>query len=107
MNEATGRRVATMDDMTQAGDYCGPETVIYEDGPYEQVWFLLPIHQGTDKFDHATPGSGLHGITSPPWSFTEQPDGSLAVGGSIACGRGTKDGEYFHGWLNAGHRWVW
>ena len=69
------------------------------------VWFLLPIHEGTDKFDSATPGSGIHGVTSPPWTFRECPDGSLEIRTSIACGRGSPDGEYWHGYLDEGHVW--
>lgn len=108
MPELIGRRVATVDDLERAGDYTDPGPIKYPgDEMRQQIWFLLPIHEGEDKFDRPTVGSGLHGISSPPWTFTECPDGSIAVGGSIACGRGAKEGEYFHGWLEEGHRWRW
>jgi hypothetical protein len=98
-----------MDDLTQAGDYCGPEPITYGENDHRtQVWFLLPLHIGKDRYDHeASPGSGLHGVSSPPWTFRECPDGSLEIRASIACGRGTKDGEYFHGWLNEHNEWTY
>jgi hypothetical protein len=100
------RRVAAFDDIAQAGDYF--LGAIQEDGVSKpMVWFLLPIHVGNDMFDHATPGSGLHGVSSPPWTFRECDDGSLEIRASIACGRGTKDGEYFHGWLNEHNEWTY
>jgi hypothetical protein len=99
-----GRRVFAFDDIEKAGDYCLDEVII--DGvATPHVWFLLPIHEGENKFDHKTPGSGLHGISEPPWVFRECPDGSLEVRESIACGRGSKDGEYWHGYLDEGHVW--
>lgn len=102
----TGRRVATMDDLTQAGDYCGPFPIHYgENDDRQQVWFLLPIHEGVDKFDRPTRGSGLHGVSSPPWTFRECPDGSLEIRASIACGRHDAEGEYWHGYLDEGHNW--
>ena len=101
------RRVATMDDLTQAGDYCGPEPITYGENDHRtQVWFLLPLHIGKDRYDHgASRGSGLHGVSSPPWTFRECPDGSLEIRASIACGR--HDGEYFHGWLNEHNEWTY
>jgi hypothetical protein len=47
----------------------------------------------------------LHGVSSPPWTFRECPDGSLEIRASIACGR--HDGEYFHGWLNEHNEWTY
>lgn len=105
MSTTLGRRVAAFDDLERAGDYTGPHPVEYPDGERQQVWFLLPVHQGADAYDHAIPGSGVHGVTSPPWDFRERPDGSLEIRASIACGRGTPDGEYWHGYLDEGHVW--
>lgn len=96
------RRVATFDDIEQAGDYC-------RNGA--NVWFLLPIHEGADKYDRPTRGSGIHGVQSPPWEFRECADGSLEIRASIACGRHDTDangaglGEYWHGWLDEGNVW--
>jgi hypothetical protein len=106
-----GRRVASIDDLDQAGDYCGPVDEVHQvDGQLVPtgatgVWFLLPTHEGKDMFDRPTSGSGLHHVTSPPWVFRECPDGSVEIRESIACGRGSADGEYWHGYLDEGHAW--
>jgi hypothetical protein len=98
------RRVGSLDEIERAGDYW-VTAVIYPDGERPKVFFLLPIHAGADAFDHPTQGSGLHGVTQPPWSFRECPDGSLAIEGSIACGRTDPEGEYWHGYLDEGNVW--
>jgi len=100
--------VASFDVIEKAGDYFGPTDEVDADGKVigRGVWFLLPIHQG-GLFDFATPGSGLHRVTEPPWTFRECADGSLEIRASIACGRGSPDGEYFHGWLNEHSVWTW
>jgi hypothetical protein len=99
-----GRRVATFDEIEQAGDYCLDQ--VTRDGvPTPQVWFLLPIHEGDTMYDRPTRGSGLHGISSPPWVFRECADGSLEIRESIACGRREPEGEYWHGYLDEGHEW--
>jgi hypothetical protein len=101
-----GRRVASFDDIVRAGDYSGPHPVTLADGAEGRVvWFLLPLHTGETKFDRPTPGSGIHGAYEPPWTFRECPDGSVEIRASIACGRGTPDGEYWHGYLDEGHVW--
>lgn len=98
----TARRVSGFDALEQAGDYYGPRPVIYQDGQRRQVLYLLPIHRGRDKFDYtASQGSGIHGATAPPWTFTEHPDGSLEIHPSIAAGAD----RYWHGYLRAGNRW--
>ena len=98
----SGRRVATFDDIEQAGDYSGPHPVQYPDGERQQVWFLLPVHTGADKFDHTAQGDGVHGVTSPPWTFRECPDGSLEIRASIGCG---PQPYYWHGYLDEGNTW--
>lgn len=104
-----GRRVASFDDLERAGDYFGPTDEVAGEDHHPTgargVWFLLPIHEGADKFDRPTRGSGLHRVTEPPWTFRECPDGSLEIGGSIACGRPDPEGEYWHGYLDEGHVW--
>ena len=100
------RRVATREELTEAGDYSGPHPITLTGGQEGRVvWFLLPLHEGADQYDHATPGSGLHGVYEPPWVFRECADGSLEIRESIACGRGTPDGEYWHGYLDEGNSW--
>jgi hypothetical protein len=94
-----------MDDLERAGDYTNAHRVIYPDGERAMVLFLLPVHQGHDKFDRPTRGSGLHGVTQPPWEFRECPDGSLEIRASIACGRADPEGEYWHGYLDEGNVW--
>jgi hypothetical protein len=97
------RRVATFDDLAQAGDYTGPHLVSgYPEGEWPSVWYLLPIHHGTDKFDRPDQGSGVHGCTEPPWTFRECPDGSLEIRASIGCG---VQPYYWHGYLDEGNRW--
>lgn len=99
-----GRRVATFDDIEQAGDYCLDE--INDHGTSKRcVWFLLPIHQGATKYERPTRGSGIHMITEPPWVFRECEDGSVEIRESIACGRHEPEGEYWHGYLDRAHVW--
>lgn len=96
------RRVATFEDLEQAGDYTGPHLVQYPDGDRPQVWFLLPVHHGAGKYDRPDEGSGLHGVTSPPWDFRECADGSLEIRASIGCG---PQPYYWHGYLDEGSTW--
>ena len=105
------RRVPTFDDITQAGDYC-LGSVEDHGVSLRHVWFLLPIHAGDCMYDRPSRGSGLHGVSEPPWVFRECDDGSLEIRESIACGRqdidpGTKEplGEYWHGYLDEGNIW--
>lgn len=107
-----GRRVARMKDLELPGDYTGPHMCVHHPGTPEEtlvphVWYLLPIHQlGAHRLEYEVSiGSGIHGCESPPWVFRECPDGSLEIRESIACGRGTPEGEYWHGYLDAGHSW--
>jgi len=99
------RRVATVDDLERAGDYCGPRDEVNAEGVKtgRGVWFLLPVHAGETAFDRPSRGSGLHRVSEPPWSFRECPDGSLEVRASIACS--DAEGEYWHGFLDEGNVW--
>jgi len=121
----TGRRVGSLREITQPGDYYGPTIEVEGEDSHPNgrrgVWFLLPIADPDDPMGTthdwttregwlADRANGLHHVTEPPWSFTEHPDGSLSIQASIACGRGSDpgtegEGEYFHGYLDAGHRW--
>jgi hypothetical protein len=97
------RRVARPEDLERAGDYTGPAEIQWGDETRLRVMFLLPVHQGADRFDYgARQGSGQHMITQPPWTFRECPDGSLEIGGSIGCG---PEPYYWHGYLDEGNTW--
>ena len=103
-----GRRVASFDELDRAGDYMlGQVEVEGEDRPY--LWFLLPIHEGETKFDRPTPGCGVHGIGSPPWTFRECDDGSVEVRASILTWESEGDNprarQVWHGYLDEGHVW--
>ncbi|HEY6493777.1 MAG TPA: hypothetical protein VIZ43_10915 [Trebonia sp.] len=103
MITSPARRVATFDDLERAGDYTGPHLVRgYPEGERPNVWFLLPVHTGPDMFGDGQQGSGLHGVTSPPWTFRECPDGSLEIRASIGCG---PQPYYWHGYLDEGNIW--
>lgn len=99
-----GRRVASFDEIERAGDYYLGQ--IDDHGEVKRrLWFLLPIHEGETVYDRPTRGSGLHGISEPPWVFRECDDGSVEARESIACGRSEPEGEYWHGYLDEGHVW--
>ena len=103
MELTPARRVPTFDDLVRAGDYTGPHVIEFDPGNEgEVVWFLLPIHEGEDKFDRPTEGSGLHGVYDPPWMFRECSDGSLEIRASIGCGIPP---YYWHGFLDEGNVW--
>lgn len=109
-NHAPARRVSSVDEIERAGDYFGPTSEVdANDQPtgVRGVWFLLPIHAGGSKFERVTPGSGLHRVSEPPWSFRECDDGSLEIRASILCGRTDTEPGYFHGYLNEGNDWSW
>lgn len=97
----TGRRVATVEEITQPGDYCGPITGY--SGDRESCFFLLPIAR-----DEGVVGSArsLHHVGFPPHTYRECPDGSLEIRASIgALGDGPGDGYCWHGYLDEGHLW--
>ena len=100
-----GRRVAVLDDIEQAGDYClTSEVNAAGDKVGRGLWFLLPIHAGKDKFDRPDAGSGLHRISEPPWTFRECADGSIEVRASILT-HGGQGVTTWHGYLDEGHVW--
>lgn len=95
------RRVVSFDDVQQAGDYSGPHPVDSATGQIQQVWFLLPVHEG-NKYEHSHEGCGIHGVHSPPHRFRECKDGSLEIRDSIGCG---PKPYYWHGYLDEGNVW--
>lgn len=95
-----GRRVDSVGDIDQPGDYCGPITGYT--GEKEACFFLLPIAR-----DEGVPAEArsLHHVTFPPHTYRECPDGSLEVRASIGS-RGSAGGGYvWHGYLDEGHVW--
>lgn len=71
MRVAIGRRVASPEDLELAGDYSGPfpELDGLELEPTGRKVVLLLAPDGT----------GPARLASPPWVFTEQPDGTLEI----------------------------
>jgi hypothetical protein len=94
-----GRRVNSVEEITQPGDYyLNPRgTAGKED---RSLWFWLP-RDDPDRFQGIPQ---LNRITEPPWTFTEQADGSVEVRASILTYN--KDMQpFWHGYLDAGHVW--
>lgn len=99
-----GRRVATVEEVTQPGDYCGP--VRGYTGDKEACFFLLPIAGDADAPESAR---GLRHVAFPPHTYRECDDGSLELRESIgAIGYATDPsypGYIWHGYLDEGHVW--
>jgi len=97
-----GRRVGSLAEVKQPGDYFGPTTEYT--GSLPAVFFLKP-NAGEAN---ATEGCPQH-VCSPPHTFRECPDGSLEVRPSISnLQRGDTTGasdDGWHGWLDEGHVW--
>jgi hypothetical protein len=98
-----GRRVATVEEVTEPGDYCGPITGYTGDRP--AVFFRLPIQ------DAAGSRAALRHVSSPPHQFRECTDGSLEIRASIGAIAWAHESEYkegryvWHGYLDEGHVW--
>lgn len=89
-----GRRVASILEITQPGDYFGP--AIGWTGDSTAVFFLLPNSRDED----APPGQrSIHHVATPPHVFRECPDGSLEIRESIGAM------PFYHGYLDEGHVW--
>lgn len=89
-----GRRVTTLAQVEQPGDYCGPITGYT--GDKLACFFLLPNARDED----APPGQRvIHHVTFPPHTYRECPDGSLEIRASIGAT------PFWHGWLDEGHVW--
>lgn len=89
-----GRRVATIEEITQPGDYCGPITGYT--GPATSCFFLLPNAHD----EGAPPGQrSIHHVNFPPHTYRECADGSLEIRASIGAQ------PFWHGYLDEGHVW--
>lgn len=93
-----GRRVQSIGEITQPGDYCGP--VVGYTADKEACFFRLPL-EPTEPGD-----ASLHHVTFPPHVYRECPDGSLEIRESIgAYGHDLALGYRWHGYLDEGHVW--
>jgi hypothetical protein len=106
-----GCRVAFMDDLRQPGDYYRCQ--VRERGELvESMWFVMPNAPRRDNPTDRHFGY-IGGITFPPWTERECPDGSLEVRASIAVSPHAtldEDGQRvevpgWHGFLDEGHVW--
>lgn len=97
-----GRRVGSVGEVTQPGDYFGPTTSYT--GGVPAVFFLKPNARDPDVPPRAR---SIQHVTFPPHAFRECPDGSLEIRNSIGSMVGgdpaTDDG--WHGYLDEGHVW--
>lgn len=89
-----GRRVASMREVWQPGDYFGPAKGWT--GDLEACFFLLP--NGRDA-DAPAGQRSIHHVTFPPHVYRECSDGSLEIRESIGAM------PYWHGYLDEGHIW--
>lgn len=90
-----GRRVATVSEIEQPGDYCGPIMGHHHSDPAQDRPSVLFIPPSGSR--------SRHRVASPPHVFRECADGSLEIRESIACG--VSSGVYWHGYLDEGHVW--
>lgn len=107
-----GRRVATVEDITQPGDYCGP--VMGYTGDRPAVFYKLPVD---DPQIPMSVGITMAHICSPPHTFRECADGSLEIRNSIlhtyrywepfGAPHETQHQVtwQWHGYLDEGHEW--
>jgi hypothetical protein len=100
-----GRRIPVPADdhpiVEQPGDYCGPVKGFTGDLP--AVFFLKPNARDKDAPRRART---VQHVTSPPHTFTEEPDGTLTITASIGdTAGGGSESDGWHGYLTNGE-WV-
>lgn len=96
-----GRRVASVGDIEQPGDYCGP-TKGYT-GDALACFFLKPNARDEDAPPCAR---SIQHVTFPPHTYRECDDGSLEIRASIGdTARGRSESDGWHGFLDEGHVW--
>ena len=99
-----GRRVGSITEIEQPGDYFGPTTDYT--GGVPAVFFLKP-----NARDEGVPpqARSVQHVCSPPHTFREGADGSLEIRASISnLLRGDATGQSddgWHGYLDEGHVW--
>jgi hypothetical protein len=101
-----GRRVQSIAEIEQPGDYFGPTTA-YTSELAPAVFFLKPNARDENAPRRAR---SVQHACSPPHTFTEHPDGSLSIQPSI--GAYVRDAPHtpefcdgWHGFLDEGHSW--
>jgi hypothetical protein len=82
------------------GDYCGP--VMGYTGDKPAVFFLKPNARDPDVPKRAR---AVQHVISPPHVFTEEPDGSLTITGSIGDKAKDSESDGWHGHLVKGE-WI-
>lgn len=104
MSTFQGRRVGSLAEVTQPGDYYGPDAGYT--GGLPAVFFLKPNARDPDVPARAR---SVQHVCSPPHRFRECPDGSLEIRESISnLLRRDRDGrsdDGWHGYLDEGHVW--
>ena len=94
MTTTPGRRVGSIAEIEQPGDYYGPDTDYTGGTP--AVFFLLP----NARDESAPPGQrSVHHVCSPPHTIRECADGSLEIRASIGAM------PFWHGYLDEGNIW--
>lgn len=89
------RRVSSVSEIEQAGDYCGPVPCFACNGE-QACFFLLPSARDDDA---PAPQRSVNHVHFPPHTYRECPDGSLEIRASIGAQ------PYWHGYLDEGHVW--
>jgi hypothetical protein len=101
-NLTRGRRVATVAEIEQPGDYCGPVTGERGTDDRPTVFFLHP----RSRDEGAVGGQrSIACVSMPPHVFRECSDGSLEVRESIAVYWRNGEPAAFHGYLDEGNVW--
>jgi hypothetical protein len=96
-----GRRVATVEEITEPGDYCGP--VRGYTGTKEACFFLLPIAHDESVPE---PAKHLHHVAFSPHTYRECGDGGLEIRASVGALSYVPGAPYiWHGYLDEGHVW--
>jgi hypothetical protein len=96
-----GRRVQSIAEIEQPGDYFGP--VRGYTGDKDACFFLKP-----NARDEGVPprARSVQHVCFPPHTYRECPDGSLEIRASIGDTAGSStDSDGWHGFLDEGHVW--
>jgi hypothetical protein len=101
-----GRRVQTVAEVLQPGDYCGPVKGYCGSPDLECCVFLKPNARDADA---PAITRSIQFVTFPPHTYRECLDGSLEIRASIGdmhdCGDGKKRSDGWHGFLDERHVW--